>query len=205
MNEALGMIETKGLVSSIEAADAMVKAANVRLIGKTLVGGGLVTIMITGDVGAVKAAIEAGATAAQRVGELVSVHIIPRPHSEISSILPHNEPNAIKQKNSDTSEKDIKLEQEEVISSEPNKSKKIEKVKATISKKKVAKASKVIEAKENKTNLKLESHDDLENMSVVNLRHFARQLEGLSISGRVISKANKEILIKEIKDYYERR
>ena len=87
-NEALGMIETKGLVGSIEAADAMVKAAIVYLIGKEFVGGGLVTVMVRGDVGAVKAATDAGAAAASRVGELVSVHVIPRPHEEIEYILP---------------------------------------------------------------------------------------------------------------------
>ena len=88
--EALGLIETKGLVGSIEAADAMVKAANVYLIGKVLVGGGLVTVMVRGDVGAVKAATDAGAAAAQRVGELISVHVIPRPHGDVEMILPHD-------------------------------------------------------------------------------------------------------------------
>lgn len=87
-SEALGIIETKGLVGSIEAADAMVKAANVSLIGKEHVGGGLVTILVRGDVGAVKAATDAGAAAAQRIGELLSVHVIPRPHMEVESILP---------------------------------------------------------------------------------------------------------------------
>ena len=86
--QALGLVETKGLVGSIEAADAMVKAANVRLIGKVLVGGGLVTVMVRGDVGAVKAAVDAGGAAAQRVGELVSVHVIPRPHEDVEGILP---------------------------------------------------------------------------------------------------------------------
>lgn len=86
--DALGMIETKGLVGAIEAADAMVKAANVNLVGKELVGGGLVTVMVRGDVGAVKAATDAGAAAAERVGELISVHVIPRPHGEMESILP---------------------------------------------------------------------------------------------------------------------
>ena len=88
MMEALGMIETKGLVGSIEAADAMVKAANVHLIVKEHVGGGLVTVMVRGDVGAVKAAVEAGGAAAKRVGELVSVHVIPRPHGDVEEILP---------------------------------------------------------------------------------------------------------------------
>ena len=87
--QALGMIETKGLIGSIEAADAMVKAANVTLIGKEHIGGALVTVMVRGDVGAVKAATDAGAAAAQRVGELISVHVIPRPHMEVESILPH--------------------------------------------------------------------------------------------------------------------
>jgi microcompartment protein CcmL/EutN len=85
---ALGLVETKGLVASIEAADAMVKAANVGLIGKVHVGGGLVTVMVRGDVGAVKAATDAGAAAAAKVGELVSVHVIPRPHSDVEFILP---------------------------------------------------------------------------------------------------------------------
>ena len=85
---ALGMIETKGLVGSVEAADAMVKAANVRLIGKVQVGGGLVTVMVRGDVGAVKAAVDAGAAAASRVGELISTHVIPRPHEDVEKILP---------------------------------------------------------------------------------------------------------------------
>jgi ethanolamine utilization protein EutM len=88
---ALGMIETRGLVGSIEAADAMVKAADVTLIGKVQVGGGLVTVMVRGEVGAVKAAVDAGAAAAQRVGNLISQHVIPRPHGEVEGILPHIE------------------------------------------------------------------------------------------------------------------
>ena len=92
---ALGMIETKGLVGSIEAADAMVKAANVTLIGKVLVGGGLVTVMVRGDVGAVKASVDAGAAAAERVGELLSIHVIPRPHSEVEFILPKLDDNEV--------------------------------------------------------------------------------------------------------------
>ena len=86
--DALGMIETKGLIGSVEAADAMVKAANVVLVGKEYIGAGYVTVLVRGDVGAVKAATDAGAAAARRVGELVSVHVIPRPHSEVERILP---------------------------------------------------------------------------------------------------------------------
>lgn len=85
---ALGLIETRGLVGAIEAADSMVKAANVSLVGKEQVGGGLVTVLVRGDVGAVKAATDAGAAAAAKVGELISVHVIPRPHQETEDILP---------------------------------------------------------------------------------------------------------------------
>jgi len=88
MMNALGMVETRGLVGAIEAADAMVKAANVEIVGREQVGGGLVTVMVRGDVGAVKAATDAGAAAAERVGDLKSVHVIPRPHGDVEAILP---------------------------------------------------------------------------------------------------------------------
>ena len=87
MKEALGLVETRGFVGAIEAADAMVKAANVKLVGKEKTGSGLVTIMVRGDVGAVKAAVEAGSEAVRRVGELVSVHVIPRPHADVELML----------------------------------------------------------------------------------------------------------------------
>lgn len=88
--EALGMIETKGFVGAVEAADAMVKAANVTLVGKDYIGAGYVTVLVRGDVGAVKAATDAGAAAARRVGELISVHVIPRPHAELERVLAEN-------------------------------------------------------------------------------------------------------------------
>ena len=87
MNEALGMIETKGLIGAIEAADAMVKTANVVLTGKEYVGAGYVMVSVRGDVGAVKAATDAGAAAARRVGELIAVHVIPNPHDEVEKVL----------------------------------------------------------------------------------------------------------------------
>ena len=87
--EALGMVETKGLVCAIEAADAMVKSANVSLVGYEKIGSGLVTVMVRGDVGAVKASTDAGAAAAEKVGQVVSVHVIPRPHTDVEKILPH--------------------------------------------------------------------------------------------------------------------
>ncbi len=88
MKLALGMVETRGLIGAIEAADAMVKAANVKLIGKEQIGSGLVTVMVRGDVGAVKAAVEAGSSAAKAVGELYGVHVIPSPHDDVEAILP---------------------------------------------------------------------------------------------------------------------
>ena len=95
IGESIGMVETRGLVGMIEAADAMVKAANVVLIGSEYIGGGFVTVMVRGDVGAVKAATDAGAAAAKRVGELVSVHVIPRPHESVETILPQNSKGAV--------------------------------------------------------------------------------------------------------------
>jgi ethanolamine utilization protein EutM len=91
--DALGLVETRGLVGSVEAADAMVKAANVQLIGYEQIGGGYVTVMVRGDVGAVKAATDVGAEAAARVGEVVSVHVIPKPHAEVEAILPSHTQN----------------------------------------------------------------------------------------------------------------
>lgn len=88
MNNALGLVETKGLVGAIEAADAMVKSANVQLIGYEKIGSGLITVMVRGDVGAVKAAVDAGSAAASVVGEVNSSHVIPRPHSDVEAILP---------------------------------------------------------------------------------------------------------------------
>jgi microcompartment protein CcmL/EutN len=87
MNDALGMIETKGLIGAVEAADAMVKAANVKLVGTEKIGSGLVTVMVRGDVGAVKAATDAGSAAAEKVGEVVSVHVIPRPHTDVDKMI----------------------------------------------------------------------------------------------------------------------
>ena len=88
MQQAIGLIETKGLVAMIEAADAMLKAANVHLIGKERIGGGFMTVIVEGEVAAVKASVDAGAAAAKRVGEVISIHVIPRPHEEIEKILP---------------------------------------------------------------------------------------------------------------------
>ena len=92
MKEALGMIETRGLIGAIEAADSMTKAAEVTLVGTEKIGSGLVTVMVRGDVGAVKAAVETGAETARKLGELIAVHVIPRPHADVEKILPKGEP-----------------------------------------------------------------------------------------------------------------
>ena len=165
---ALGMIETKGLVGAIAAADAMVKAANVTLVGKELVGGGLVTVMVRGDVGAVKAATDAGAAAAQRVGELISVHVIARPHDELEPILPS--PNLNK---SEIKKQILKERKEEENLPEE-----------------------IVETPT--TSAELEIDLELEKLTVGQLRKLARKTEGISLTGRQISVANKEILIKEI-------
>lgn len=163
---ALGMIETKGLVGSIEAADAMVKAANVTLIGKEHVGGGLVTVMVRGDVGAVKAATDAGAVAAQNVGELISVHVIPRPYGEIEMILP-TPPN-------DPDQADANSNYQESIDNQEK--------------------QEIIEDQEES----IEDIAGLEQLSVGQLRKLARRTNGISLTGRQISLANKEELINEI-------
>lgn len=188
-NIALGMIETKGVVGSIEAADAMVKAANVTLIGKVHIGGAYVTVMVRGDVGAVKAATDAGAAAAQRVGELISVHVIPRPHSEVEFILPSlifdNDDTPPPSDNGGDGE-DLPAAGE---GEEPSTTPEPEEVEAP----KEAPKAKVQESAVGES-----VKSELEGMAVKELRKIARQTEGIGIMGREISAANKSLLIKEI-------
>lgn len=205
MGAALGLIETRGLVASVEAADAMVKAANVQLTGKTQVGGGLVTVMIRGDVGAVKAAIDAGAAAAQRVGELISVHVIPRPHNDIDNIL--SEPNNLTRAKED--ENIIALESQ---LDETNKIQNLDEVieldeilveheyTQTPLFKDISAVDKLVE----ETGIEYAMRE-LDKWSVVELRRLARKYKDLSISGRQISKANKTKLLDELCKHYERR
>lgn len=167
---ALGMIETRGLVASIEAADAMVKAASVTLISKTHVGGGLVTVMVEGDVGAVKAATDAGAAAAERVGELISVHVIPRPAADVAHILdrrpePKPEPEPEPEEAAHTEE--MKEEQPE-------------------------------EAPAEKMDLSELTPEALGKMTVAKLRIVARELGTTGMSRRDIRFAKKEDLIERI-------
>ncbi len=212
-NIALGMIETKGLVGSIEAADAMVKAANITLIGKVHVGGAYVTVMVRGDVGAVKAATDAGAAAAQRVGELISVHVIPRPHHEVEYILPslplendddgpasppagEAEPEYVpvdsREPELDFSETDDD-EEKEAEAKEAEAGAFLSDVTET----KTATGEDI--AKDDASDARIDVVlEDLENMAVKELRRLARNTAGIAIVGREISAANKKQLIDEI-------
>lgn len=214
-NIALGMIETKGLVGSIEAADAMVKAANVTLIGKVHVGGAYVTVMVRGDVGAVKAATDAGAAAAQRVGELISVHVIPRPHHEVEYILPSlplmdddddNGPDSPQNGGESEPKKELTEETEETEENvEP-----VEEPEAVPEEEPAVPAEDLSPAEEEPVETtvadetksanmsEIDIARELEGLAVKELRKLARKTEGIAIVGREISAANKKLLISEI-------
>ncbi len=183
---ALGMIETRGLVASIEAADAMVKAASVTLISKTHVGGGLVTVMVEGDVGAVKAATDAGAAAAERVGELISVHVIPRPAADVAHILdrrpePKPEPEPEPPAPEPEPEPEVpETEPEEAAHTEEMKEEQPEEVNAE------------------KMDLSELTPEALGKMTVAKLRIVARELGTTGMSRRDIRFAKKENLIERI-------
>jgi microcompartment protein CcmL/EutN len=188
---ALGMIETKGLVAAVEAADSMVKAANVSLIGKEHVGGGLVTVMVRGDVGAVKAATDAGAAAAAKVGELISVHVIARPHDELQPILSGSDDKIAAQ--GETTEPEISEKPAVKISVKPT---------APIAEKKPGAVKPAARSKESGAKKKPSgANADIESMSVVQLRKFARSMKGFPIEGREISKANRATLLGLIKKH----
>lgn len=207
--QALGLIETKGLVAAIESADAMLKAAEVTLLEKTYVGGGLVTVTVTGDVGAVKAATDAGAAAAQRVGELVSVHVIPRPHSDLDLIMVS--PNMVKPVEALTKAEEISPVAEE-NKPEPPEANEPEPAKAQEPKPAKPKAAGPVDSDElhKETVDKLVKKNGLEHamaaldgMKVVKLRNLAREYKDFGIAGRMISKADKQMIIAEFKKYYE--
>ena len=206
--QALGLIETKGLVAAIESADAMLKAAEVRLLEKTYVGGGLVTIMVCGDVGAVKAATDAGAAAAQRVGELLSVHVIPRPHQELNDVLISTTLLEKTEKPSTASEETTAEEEPEIEEAE------IETKEAEILTKEAEAepiAEKFVEEDLHKEAIdKLafekglkEAISALDKLKVVKLRNLAREYKDFGIAGRMISKADKQMIIAEFKKYYK--
>ena len=216
--KALGMIETRGLVAAIEAADAMVKAANVTLTEKEHVGGGLVTVMVRGDVGAVKAATDAGAAAAERVGELVSVHVIPRPHQELEDILGPKDPDvpAVPPVSPPEKEEQPPLtapQQEAEAAEEP------EPPEETVPTPEPAQeaaptadaeteAAEEVPAEEESEEAPLAPEDlspeNLANMTVVKLRSVARRMNVDNMTRREIRYANKEDLILAITDFLER-
>jgi microcompartment protein CcmL/EutN len=204
-DRALGMVETRGLIASIEAADAMVKAAQVQLLGKEKVQAGLVTIFIVGETAAVKSALDAGAAAAQRVGELVSTHIIPRPDDQIDDIISgrastekiSRKQEPIVEKRSSRRIKQIPKQEEIVVEEskpvpEPSSSSTIDRLKkealgVTLDIEKSAKGKP-------KSGLKY-SMSELEVMNVHQLRRFARDIEDFPIKGREISRANRGELL----------
>mgnify|MGYP004443509283 FL=1 len=223
--EALGMIETYGLVPSIEAADAMLKAAEVRLLERTFVKGGLVTITVTGDVAAVKASVDAGAAAAARLGEraLVTQHVIPRPHVEVGEQIVNPIPLADRKAQDEEAADDEEEgpstgrveETETVKEEEPEEEPEQMVIENAIQAEPVAQEApapvmeeacdltkadvdKIVEEKGVD-----EAMATLGKIKVVKLRAIAREYEGLGVAGREISKANKGILLEEIKKYYE--
>jgi len=221
MQQALGLVETKGLVAAIEAADAMLKASNVQLVGKERALAGLITIVVVGDVAAVKASVDAGAAAAQRVGELVSVHVIPRPDDQIGTILPIGErkktlttEKIVKSKPSKPAENIIKEEEvkEELIAvpkvkpdiTTEEKPKKVETTKTssdTIERlKREALGKKFDEKKTKKQTSSVEINmRELEKLNVHQLRRLARSTENFPIKGREISRANRGQLLNYFK------
>ncbi|WP_035293914.1 BMC domain-containing protein [Clostridium sp. KNHs214] len=229
--QALGLIETKGLLAAVEAADTMVKSADVSIIEKTYVGGGLVTISVTGDVGAVKAAIEAGVAAVKKLDQefLVSEHVIPRPHEELENIIGSNttaecieEPSSDeKMEDGENADKVEEPENPEVLSSD--KKEDVETIEETEDEAKENQNKDASEAdldKLHKVNLENLHKDDVDNLvskngiektililsklKVVKLRNLAREYKDFVITGRTISKAGKNLLLAKFKLYYEK-
>jgi len=193
--QALGLIETKGLVAAIESADAMLKAADVNLLEKTYIGGGLVTISVTGDVGAVKAAVEAGGAAVRKISStmLISEHVIPRPHQDLENIIVLSAP----LKNEEIVVLDLVLE--DSLGTE------IHKEKTNIP---VQLDSSELPNKEAVDKMVLEygleeSIEVLKRFKVVELRNLAREYKDFGITGRSVSKANKGILVINFREYYK--
>ncbi|TDJ56449.1 MAG: BMC domain-containing protein [Ignavibacteria bacterium] len=218
MQQALGLVETKGLVAAIEAADAMLKASNVQLVGKERALAGLITIVVVGDVAAVKASVDAGAAAAQRVGELVSVHVIPRPDDQIGTILPIGErrktlttEKIVKSKPAENIIKEEEVKEELIVVPKviPDittevKPKKVETPKTssdTIERlKREALGKKFDEKKTKKQTSSVEINmRELEKLNVHQLRRLARSTENFPIKGREISRANRGQLL----DYFK--
>ncbi len=204
--KALGMIETRGLVAAIEAADAMVKAANVSLQCKEHVGGGLVTVMVRGDVGAVKAATDAGAAAAERVGELISVHVIPRPHGEVEEILGElPPPDAAPQPELPVEEPQPEPEPEPEPEQPPQPIAPPEPPVAVVPPEPEPQPESQSEPRQAAPDGGIPTDEELEAMPVVQLRVLARSLNVEGMSRREIRDAKKEPLLAEIRACLARR
>lgn len=189
--QALGLIETRGLLPAIECADIMLKTAQVKLVKRTFVGSGLVTIAVTGDVGAVKAAVEAGVTAVKKLDplSLVSQHVIPRPHPDIENMV-------VERANNPDANQNPATKLTEPATTAPESTKPEQVILNQLSKAGV-------DALVRKFGLE-KSVDVLKSLSVVKLRNLAREYKDLGVAGRAISKANKENLIQKLTSYYER-
>lgn len=207
--EALGMIETKGLLAAIESADAMLKAAEVRLLERTFTGGGLVTITITGDVAAVKASIDAAAASVSRLGAelLISQHVIPRPHSELGETIISPVPLAElhREQPEETETEDLEKPETE----EPGEAE-TEDLEAQETEKITEEVPRIQAAEMHKEDMDRlvekvgvdKAVETLEKCKVVKLRNLAREYEDFGIAGRLISKANKTALLEEFRKYY---
>ena len=212
--KALGMIETRGLVAAIEAADAMVKAANVTLTCKEQIGGGLVTVMVRGDVGAVKAATDAGAAAAERVGELISVHVIPRPHQELEPMLagPDEKPGEPDTSLKTEPEEETKPQETEEKPEMPRETKEEPEVPQVTEESKAPQETEREPEQETQEEPGTEEDSPMEEyteeilagMSVVKLRDVARKLKVDNMSKRDIRFAKKQELLEKIADFLAR-
>ena len=220
--QALGLIETRGLVGAVESADAMLKAANVNLLEKTYTGGGLVTIIVTGDVGAVKAATDAGAAAAQRVGELISVHVIPRPHEElggkiVSTTPPENKKPSIKVEQIETEVEEAAQAEKITPTEEVTESLVEEVTEPSVEEKEEDLEDSDLSIETDMSDIHKEAMDQLASqanieelleslgkLKVTKLRNLAREYKDFGIAGRLISKADKNLLLAEFRAYYER-
>lgn len=206
--QALGLIETRGLVVAIESADAMLKAADVTLLERTLVGGGLVSIAVTGEVAAVKAAVDAGAAAVRQInaGLLVSQHVIPRPHEELDDVMVSVTP----LQNRDAVTEDIEVIVESVSIEEAESTPTEETESTPVKEAEAASEILLTSAKESMDLLVAEKGlnkavEYLNKLKVIELRTLARDYKDFGIAGRLISKADKKMLIAEFKKYYGKK
>lgn len=212
--QALGLIETRGLLPAIECADVMLKTAQVELVERTFVGGGLVTIAITGDVGAVKAAVEAGVTAVEQIGHLLLIakHVIPRPHADIENIMMNKKSLAEEQEVPEVAEQPVPVSCAPIVTGSEDSLPSGEKNTESEMETTPESTNSTVLKELNKEGFDAfvqefgfeKSVNVLASLSVVKLRNLAREYKTLGIAGRAISKANKELLIQKLTEYYRK-